>query len=56
MRIQGKERVTLLFVDDDGDHRTDDAFEWTFTLLLSVHVLTTAQRWKNRGRSSLELN
>jgi hypothetical protein len=55
--LVGLTSIALLIIDDDWYHRTDDAFEWIFTLLLCAHVLTTALLWKKTGfRSRLELS
>lgn len=43
--LVGLASVTIAAISDDYYHRTDDAFEWTFGLLLCLHFLITAKLW-----------
>lgn len=38
--------VVISGVDDELYHRTDDAFEWSFVLLMCLHVIITARLWR----------
>ncbi len=55
--LVGLTSITLLLVNADWYYRTDNAFEWSFTLLLCVHLLATGMLWKKTGvRCRLELS
>ena len=41
--------IVFQAVDDDYYDTKEDAFEWTFTLLLCTHVLISAVLWKKTG-------
>lgn len=47
--LVGLSSVALSALDHDYYESKDDAFEWTLTLLLCIHVLVTAGLWKKTG-------
>ncbi|WP_372864421.1 hypothetical protein [Spongiibacter sp.] len=44
--LTGLTSVAISALSEALYHRTDDAFEWTFSLLLCLHVLITARLWQ----------